>query len=304
MRQFAYRVGIFCLAWIIGLVHNVYFDSEVVWIQKLYQEKIELAEAIKTSPRLLVVGGSGTHFGIDAQQIEREVNRPVINFGLHAGLGLNTILANLSGNLRPGDMVLLIPEYGILVGEGTGKFSSGFAAATQRPGLGGYGAKQTAQEMLMMGIPGSDRTIQMLKASIKRLLSPQQNTQLAGYGGTLDERGDPLKLPEGTAKPDRLEEQISEFAIRRLKAFEAEIKQNHATLIFALPWVYATLNSQSSNTVQQTIGNLTEIAPVLYGANYNLKTDLSLFGDTAYHLSEQGRNLRSLELAQQVRQFL
>jgi len=62
------------------------------------------------SPRIIVVGGSNVAFGVDSQMLESGLGIPVVNMGLHAGLGENSY-KEVRGYIRPGDIILLMPEY-------------------------------------------------------------------------------------------------------------------------------------------------------------------------------------------------
>jgi hypothetical protein len=61
-------------------------------------------------PRIILVGGSNVSFGIDAELMQRTLGIPVINDGLHAGLGLSP-LRELQDYLRDGDVVIISLEY-------------------------------------------------------------------------------------------------------------------------------------------------------------------------------------------------
>jgi hypothetical protein len=88
--------------------------AEIAWTASLYERKTRVAEA-EPSPRILVVGGSGTLFSFDAEIAQHRVGKPVFNFGTHAGLGLSYILDRAARILRPDDTVLLAPEYELLM---------------------------------------------------------------------------------------------------------------------------------------------------------------------------------------------
>lgn len=62
------------------------------------------------SPRIILVGGSNVSFGLDAALMQRELGIPVINDGLHAGLGIAP-LRELEEYLHPGDIVIISLEY-------------------------------------------------------------------------------------------------------------------------------------------------------------------------------------------------
>lgn len=80
------------------------------WISEINQKKRMLA-AQAGSPKLLLVGGSGTLFGISAQEIQSQTGYPTINLGSHAALGTSYILHEAERSARPGDTVLLVLEY-------------------------------------------------------------------------------------------------------------------------------------------------------------------------------------------------
>jgi hypothetical protein len=88
-------------------------SGEIAWTNSLYVEKSQIANAIRR-PRVLVVGGSSTLFSFDAERAERRLGRPVVNYGTHAGLGLDYILDRAARILRSGDTVILVPEYELL----------------------------------------------------------------------------------------------------------------------------------------------------------------------------------------------
>lgn len=83
------------------------------WINEIIDRKVKAASVI-AHPKLVLLGGSSTLFGIKASVLESELGVPVINGGLHAGLGMACILREGKKMLRPGDTVMLIPEYELL----------------------------------------------------------------------------------------------------------------------------------------------------------------------------------------------
>ena len=78
-----------------------------------FEDKIELLEN-HDEPHLIIVGGSNIIFGIDSEILEEEIGLPTINAGLHAGLGLQFFLDIAEEYARPGDVIILVPEYPLL----------------------------------------------------------------------------------------------------------------------------------------------------------------------------------------------
>jgi hypothetical protein len=80
------------------------------WCYEINAQKRHQAEAIP-SPRLLLVGGSSTLFGLSARQIREQTGYPTVNLGTHAGLGAQYILSLAQTIAKSGDTILLGFEY-------------------------------------------------------------------------------------------------------------------------------------------------------------------------------------------------
>jgi hypothetical protein len=100
-----------CLAWL-GIIHlqlGVATESSR-WSFEINAEKVALASRIR-GPKVLLVGGSSTLFGMNAGELEKQTGRPVINMGMHAALGLDYMFAQVKSVAAPGDVIVLAPEY-------------------------------------------------------------------------------------------------------------------------------------------------------------------------------------------------
>jgi hypothetical protein len=74
-------------------------------------DKFELLKTGK-SPKIVFVGGSNLAFGMDSETISEYYDMPVINMGLHAGIGLRFFLESLKPYMKKNDIIVIIPEYG------------------------------------------------------------------------------------------------------------------------------------------------------------------------------------------------
>lgn len=61
--------------------------------------------------KILFVGGSNLAFGIDSKKIEDALGQPIVNLGMHGGLGLNFMLNEAAAVIKNGDIVILSIEY-------------------------------------------------------------------------------------------------------------------------------------------------------------------------------------------------
>lgn len=90
----------FCLSCILLLTILFVFCFQIIMPQYLYGfnasiiDKVKRAESI-TEPKVLLIGNSNLVFGIDSEKIEQAIGMPVVNLGVHAGLG-NAFLDNIA----------------------------------------------------------------------------------------------------------------------------------------------------------------------------------------------------------------
>ena len=80
------------------------------WSYEINQKKLQRAASIH-QPKLLLVGGSATLFGMQAELIQKTLDYPTVNMGTHAGLGIAYMLHLTKQATKPGDSVLLAFEY-------------------------------------------------------------------------------------------------------------------------------------------------------------------------------------------------
>ena len=84
LRRFSFLFLLFValhlvLLFAIPADHNQYLNA--------YNHKQRLLNEVP-SPRIIFMGGSNTAFGINSRMVEDSLKLPVINHGLHGGIGL------------------------------------------------------------------------------------------------------------------------------------------------------------------------------------------------------------------------
>lgn len=103
---------------LIGIcISTVFFSIQPDANHYFQSSKLKL-NLLKTtpSPRIIVIGGSNIAFGIDSQLIEMAFGIPVINDGLHGGLGVAP-LRELRDYIKKGDIIIVSLEYTNFVGK-------------------------------------------------------------------------------------------------------------------------------------------------------------------------------------------
>lgn len=61
--------------------------------------------------KIVFVGGSNLSFGLDSKTISDSLHKPVMNMGLHAGIGLEYTARNIVRFAEKGDVIVLATEY-------------------------------------------------------------------------------------------------------------------------------------------------------------------------------------------------
>ena len=103
-------VGVFAAyAYVFSLQMGAPLKAEY-WIRNEKILKTSLAEKI-SQPKILIVSGSNSLFGIESPVIEQLTCFPVVNMALHAGLPLDWILDYAESNAVAGDVVVLPLEW-------------------------------------------------------------------------------------------------------------------------------------------------------------------------------------------------
>ncbi len=112
MKKFIKNVIILFSIVLICMASLVAFDRFVIGpqYQRNYQasliDKVARLESI-SEPKIVLVGHSNLSFGINSEMIETEIGMPVVNLGLHGGLGnaFHEEIAKL--NINEGDIVIV-----------------------------------------------------------------------------------------------------------------------------------------------------------------------------------------------------
>lgn len=111
MKKFVLEVACFTILQlaVAALVLSFYRVDEDAYLAASRDKHALLA--VRSSPRMIFVGGSNLAFGLKSSMIARALPYEPVNLALHVGLGLRFMLRETEHALRPGDVVVLSPEY-------------------------------------------------------------------------------------------------------------------------------------------------------------------------------------------------
>lgn len=112
LRALAWRAALFCALQLVvlGWLLRGYHADDRILLASINAKHARLANL--PSPRLMLVGGSNVLYGLDSRTIAEEAGMPhVVNMALTSVVGLHFMLKEVEPSVRPGDVVLVSPEY-------------------------------------------------------------------------------------------------------------------------------------------------------------------------------------------------
>jgi len=93
---------------VLGQLGNAHLGS--LWVDQVVEKKLAAARAAQ-GPKILLISGSNSMFGINSRTLEETYRRPVINLGVNAGLLLPLVLEQAKPAMGPGDIAIVPLEY-------------------------------------------------------------------------------------------------------------------------------------------------------------------------------------------------
>jgi hypothetical protein len=258
-------------------------------------DKHERINKIKT-PKILLAGASNVSFGINSEKLENAFHVPVVNMGLHGGLGLSFILEELKLSIKKGDLVFLSIEY-FLGKDGDYRLKKNTSSFYKDAGL------------YYSSSPFNDFSIYLEKANLnlKYLLSFRHDTNdkqkaEAGikvysreafnkYGDVIAHLGktSPKKVAFDEVVPYRFWEGIEE-----INQFEEYARKMNVKVFYLYPnFSFSEYNLNRKAIVQLQLDLKNNLKTEILNNPTDFLYPDSLFFDTVYHLDSLGREKRT-----------
>lgn len=310
MRQLVIKIAAFILFIFLFtlLAMAILPDDEGNYVAAIKDKHARLGSL--PSPKLILAGGSNVAFGIDSELMQEKLGMPVINMGLSVNIGLDYILNELKPDIKPGDIVVLMPEYELMFSDaGPGekrefrKLLEVFPQATQfvAPGV-----------LLRYSLHAY---VDALQNKLKRffLKSESQNhphviRNMQVYRrASFNKFGDvTAHLPLGNqgfleydSLPAYAGEPVQPAFYEALKGFSEFVKDKGATLLYSFPPTPKRYADQEVGLyIYENLQQKLDI-PLLDTPASQVYAD-SLFFDTRYHLISSSRRQRTLKLIDNI----
>ncbi|MCK4871555.1 MAG: hypothetical protein KAS72_02405 [Phycisphaerales bacterium] len=287
-----------------------YDDSRTTrWLEGLYQRKTLAAELRADDPQgcILILGGSNALFGLDAELIERMLDRPVVNMATHAGMGLEYHTLRARRLLAPGDIVLLSPEYEMLTAsDAMIDVCWEYIITHDARYFRDIGLRRSAK--LLYSVPIEEYTGSLERWS-RRLRG--RHADWKGYNFLeLSPNGD-LRRYYGKrnfeVKHRFLAENFETVAMRRFRSFVQWAHDHDVTVMLTWPSICrdpVTMSEQARSRQRNLAKRMRDMGVVLLDEPEQRIYPREFFADTPYHLTPAVRRLRSESVARGLRSTL
>lgn len=263
------------------MMHSIGSWNEIVLVDLKKQARI----ASLSGKKICFVGGSNLSYGLDSYRVQEHFGLPVANLGLHAGFGMNYMLYEVNLYVNTGDVVVLVPEYNQFINYyGSSALADLFIQTKQWKNFPIYKEWTTYPSYFCSKV----FTPSLLKRKVVDEYADNPNgfNEFGDYILHLDQ---PKRMFPCLPLSERPKvDQIHTFAneVRKLR--------ERGVHVIILPPSYALTSFNMSKSYIDEITSTLEgdSVPFVVSPSRYAFTD-TLFWNTAYHLSAEGRRLRT-----------
>ncbi|MGN0235587.1 MAG: hypothetical protein ACI4BD_04640 [Paludibacteraceae bacterium] len=257
----------------------------------------------KTTPSIIIIGGSGCGFGFISPLLSKHYQMPVINTGTHAGLGLRLQVLLVKSYVEQGDIVLVIPEYLQFTNQFYGDETAWrIMTATMQDAMDSISCKQYMY-LSKYFFTAIKETWDFLYNDSINSTSPYSSHSLNEYGDvTLYEYRlhKDISMPKNTTPQHNINKDVVSF----LKEFREHCHQESATFLLFPPTYHEDAYEIDKDFINE-IEKLLDVENIPYPVDTKRYAfPDSLFYDTNYHLTYDGCLIRTQMIINDVDSLL
>jgi hypothetical protein len=269
-----------------------------------YAAKKKIACARKLDERgvskIVIYGGSSCAFGVNTDAMQTDFQLPIVNFGMHAGMGAPVLTGLALKYTKPGDTLIVSLEPHLLfVPFDWPALGDQISYALQEPDLceGGplHLSRRGALGTFLTMRPGAQNMLLFLprELSHEKVIYAKSTFSPSGWQ-SFDAHAQPKTVSMATA--------ISADAQTLLNQLVGYCRQNNIRVAYAVPWFYcdgAQLVNYKS-VFSRYLCEVSRFIPVLKDSTLGIDTDPDDFADGNNHLRPRGATRRGKELAKLI----
>jgi hypothetical protein len=294
-------VSTMTLILILHTSYNTYLESTV--------DKRRILDAT-VPPRIIFVGGSNLALGLDSEMIQAQTGTNVVNMGVHAALGLRYMIEQVKGNISPGDVIVVVPEYEQFSSLMNGDAHLADLVVLDPASLKYIRPQQYSVLLRYAPMPAQYAVTRKLSDLLHR---PTQDTGDIYNRESFNKQGDLLSHLDKPNKQDwqkklanpTIDVEFDAEAIAMLNEFESYVTGRGAKAFLIFPPVPEVLHAKDKKFIENVYQQLKMRSqlPVL-SAPGNYFLPLPLFYDNVYHLNSEGRRIRTEKVLSDLKPVL
>lgn len=259
-----------------------------------YNHKIELLGGANSDKRIILIGGSSVVYGTDSKTIVDSVGLPVVNFGLHGGIGIRYVFEDFVRYARKGDIVILQIEYENFYNGGFGndRTLAQLMPATNWRNIGDLKFEQYAN--ILTGLPSVTigNLNRLLKYPFRKSWNSPSKSEVAGVGENgFNQYGDEMshwyKPSKRLVKPKGVENQIIDHDFMKWLTEMISISEAIGAQVLMIPPVIIKSRHQAvyNDCIAKALIDIDH--PYVVEPEYMVLDDSCTF-DGGYHVNREG----------------
>lgn len=268
------------------------WSENVIYKQQLLQQA--------QSPKLVFIGGSNLAYGLDSAMLQAATERPTVNMGWNAGLGLRYMLEEAKPGIQSGDIIIVVPEYGQFYDDNLEGDRHLARIIMTAPSAIRYLSSWAQLSVVLSEMPTN------MQSKFEKMIP--SSTGKVSKEPLVNEYGDLVYHlnRQSAAKLNHFsiaEKQLNPDIIALLTSFETYTTAQGAQLIFMFPPMASSQFQHSENqaAIQTLYDAVLEIPNLtVVGSPAAYIYDDSYFFDTIYHLNAEGREIRSQQVIDEL----
>jgi hypothetical protein len=249
------------------------------------------------SPKVVLVGGSNWPFGVKSQMIEEAMEMPVVDMGLHAGLGVDFILSEVEKDIHEGDIVVVSLEYHHFLSRSMYHGEDVLAALlfdVNRDCLQYVKFGHWMALVPNIGIYASKKLIDIAPTTVDVFEDAFTRESFNVYGDEVAHYGMPSTVMSGNEPA--LDRGVYPKAVKRLCAFAQLVQSKNAKFVLVAcpyPEPQYKLDAMAINDIVESVESA--------GLHFMIKPEECIYPDSLmfnsyFHLSEKGAEMRTERL--------
>lgn len=292
----------------IGLVVGVFCFIEVMpqysqGYMAAFIDKMDRAATIKGS-KVLLIGDSNVLFGIRSDMLEDALGMPVVNMGMHGGMGQTMCMDIIQDVIQEGDIVVALPAHYY------------YPAHVTDANLAWLMLENHVE--LWRGVDPRDylSLVKAFPTYIRKALDlwindlgNDNNTDLSRrdrnkYGDIISS-GDENSMPDGWRTGDGFMASIDVDLIEYYNKYNLFVSEKDGYFMMAAPPIIEPSVEGNEQIVDKRQEKIEDIANFLFISNSREYIfPIEYFGGTNYHLNNTGRIIRTQQLIKDIKKWM